>query len=269
VTNLVVHILHEGWSLCGKPGLPGDWGPGHKWVARDTDAHGERSEANCPGCLAGYQVWKTDPDRLPEYVDEQRAAHAERAVAPEKLALGGLFAAEGRELLRALFAWRGQGSITRWKTKPSRKLAHLADRLAREYPGTTAELQAAGHQDAIESVLRAEQALTTRKGRARELMRVRDELASLTQLVESLAEHASEDAEDEPSIFSRGVARIASGSTLSPGDLVKLEPTPLPRTRDLLRQLAEKWRREPSAEPPDLELLNAIVDAFEEEDLRE
>jgi len=222
----VVHILHEGWSLCGKPGVPGDWGPGHKWVARDTDAHGERTQASCPGCLRGYQVWKTDPDRLREYVDAQRAAQAgteteppgefelgyaagwlqgqrdapgyleQTRASPEKLALSGLFAAEGRELLRALFAWRGQGSITRWQTKPSRKLAHLVDRLAREYPGTTADLQMAGNDDAIESVLAAEQARATPKGRARELVRVRDELRSLAELVDSIAEHAVDAAED-------------------------------------------------------------------------
>lgn len=189
----IVHILHAGHALCGKPGVPGDWGPGHKWVARDTDALGDRSETNCPGCLAGYQVWKSDPDRLPEYVAEQRAAQL-----AETVALSGLFAAEGRELLRALFAWRGQGSITRWKTKPSRKLAHLVDRLAREYPGTTADLQRAGNDDAIESAIQAGRALATPTGRARELVRVRDELRSLAELVDSLAEHAAEDAETEP-----------------------------------------------------------------------
>ena len=83
----VVHILHGGASLCGKPGVPGDWGPGHKWVARDTDALGERSLANCPACLAGYQVWTDDPDRLPEYVAAQRAAHFTLAPDPVEFAL--------------------------------------------------------------------------------------------------------------------------------------------------------------------------------------
>ncbi len=61
-SGLTVHILHEGRALCAKPGPPGNWGPYHKWVGRDTDTHGDRSNANCSGCVAGYKLWKQDPD---------------------------------------------------------------------------------------------------------------------------------------------------------------------------------------------------------------
>ncbi len=60
-TNLAVHVLNEGRALCGKPGVPGEWGPGHKWVARDHDDYGDRAEINCDECLAAYDLWKLDP----------------------------------------------------------------------------------------------------------------------------------------------------------------------------------------------------------------
>jgi hypothetical protein len=52
-----VHVLHEGRALCGKPGVPGSWGPGHKWVRRDSDEGGPRSAVNCPGCIAAWSKW--------------------------------------------------------------------------------------------------------------------------------------------------------------------------------------------------------------------
>jgi hypothetical protein len=53
------------------------------------------------------------------------------------------------------------------------------------------------------------------------------------------------------------------------GDPRPRSQRPFGRTRVLLRKLVDKWRREPAAEPPDIDLLNAIVDAFEEEELAE
>lgn len=50
--DLVVHVLLGGQALCGKPGLPGEWEPGHRWVSAVSDDHGPREAANCPGCLA-------------------------------------------------------------------------------------------------------------------------------------------------------------------------------------------------------------------------
>lgn len=47
-----VHLLRGGAPLCGKPGLPGQWEPWHKWVAADHDELGVRAEANCEACLA-------------------------------------------------------------------------------------------------------------------------------------------------------------------------------------------------------------------------
>lgn len=41
-----VHVLHGGWALCPLPGIPGEWPPGHRWVAV-ADAE----KATCPHCL--------------------------------------------------------------------------------------------------------------------------------------------------------------------------------------------------------------------------
>jgi hypothetical protein len=32
----VVHCLREGLALCGQPGIPASWPPGHRWVALDA-----------------------------------------------------------------------------------------------------------------------------------------------------------------------------------------------------------------------------------------
>lgn len=54
---LTVHIVHEGRSYCEKPGVPGSWPAGHKWVTFD-----EFRLASCPECrqLGGV---KYPPDR--------------------------------------------------------------------------------------------------------------------------------------------------------------------------------------------------------------
>jgi hypothetical protein len=177
-----VHILIGGLALCGKPGVPAQWGDGDKWTSWEV-----RAEATCDECLSA--AWK----RLAQS-DPMMPAEPE----PLPVTLDKVFRAHGSELLRALFAWRGQGSITRWKTKISRRLAHLADRLQREYPQATAALQKAGNADAVEDVLSAAARRRTPKGFAAELTRLRDELGSLGQLVDDLADYAHEAAEDEP-----------------------------------------------------------------------
>lgn len=235
----VVHILHAGHALCGKPGVPGDWGPGHKWVARDTDALGDRSETNCPGCLAGYQIWKIDPDRLPEYIAEQRAAH--REVDPSELG----------ELLTAVLAWRAQGAVSRWTTGPSVHLARLADRLVREHPVSLRAMRDRARDTAIANALQAAERLQTASGRAREMGETFAELTSVVERFSSLADATLTAAAEPP------------------------PERPLARTRELLRRFAAEWRAtegEPSTREyvgPRFDLLREVLDAFEEEDLRE
>lgn len=47
-----VHVLHAGQALCGQPGLPHEWPPGHMWVSLQ-----ESKMATCRHCRA---------DRTPE-----------------------------------------------------------------------------------------------------------------------------------------------------------------------------------------------------------
>lgn len=61
---LTVHVLHHGRALCGKPGVPGKWEPGHKWVRLDSDESGPRSAVNCDGCMRALHedplAWEAD-----------------------------------------------------------------------------------------------------------------------------------------------------------------------------------------------------------------
>lgn len=43
---VAIHILRYGSALCGFPGVPRDWPPGHFWV------HEGDADANCTACLA-------------------------------------------------------------------------------------------------------------------------------------------------------------------------------------------------------------------------
>jgi hypothetical protein len=97
--DITVHVLHEGRALCGKPGVPGSWGVGHKWVRRDSDEAGPRSAVNCPGCLHAVAVadipW---PESL-----EQRRIMAQRrltlaATAPSVMQRGAYVDAGGNEV---------------------------------------------------------------------------------------------------------------------------------------------------------------------------
>lgn len=42
----IVHILHHGFAMCGKPGVPGSWPKGEVWVRIHDDA----DRATCGGC---------------------------------------------------------------------------------------------------------------------------------------------------------------------------------------------------------------------------
>ena len=40
-----VHILREGYALCGLPGIPREWPEGHRWVRVE-----ERNRVTCSAC---------------------------------------------------------------------------------------------------------------------------------------------------------------------------------------------------------------------------
>lgn len=250
-----VHILIEGQALCGKLGPPGQWRDGHRWTRWE-----ERSEATCDACLSA--AWKrqahSDP-KVPDEGTDERKDERPAGRVDFDVKLEPMLREHAAELIRALFAWRDQASsITRWTTKPSRKLAHLADQLARLYPDATAELRRAGRFDAIEASMKRIQSLQTPKGRARELLRIREELATLGNDVEAIAEHAADDAEEETD--ERPEGRKDEGTAGA-----------LPRTRELLRRFANDWR-ESEKDPANgggkinVDLLTEVCDAFEAED---
>lgn len=64
---MTVHLLRGGYALCGKPGPPGLWEPGHKWVGDD-----ERAEVTCLGCQSRAAI--TDARRAWEASDPDTAA---------------------------------------------------------------------------------------------------------------------------------------------------------------------------------------------------
>lgn len=143
------HILHDGKLLCGTD-------PDH--VLHHVPPV-LRHEANCPACLnasppeldgdmrareliqrAERGEGRHDIKLVVDYLRRQPTTLEAQKGQPPKLgeaktaALSGLFAAEGRTLMQLLFAWRAQGSLTRWSTGPSKALALFVDFLQREYP---------------------------------------------------------------------------------------------------------------------------------------
>jgi hypothetical protein len=72
MAEFTVHFLLEGRALCGRPGVPGDWGPDHKWVRTDSDEGGPRSAANCPRCLAVRSAQNRDAWRDGEGPERER-----------------------------------------------------------------------------------------------------------------------------------------------------------------------------------------------------
>lgn len=90
VPRVTVHVLHEGRALCGKPGVPGSWEPGHKWVYRNHDEGGPRSAVNCPGCLVAigativdgtYDPFEPEPPK--SSAEHDQAVLAELGLIPD------------------------------------------------------------------------------------------------------------------------------------------------------------------------------------------
>lgn len=262
MTTPTVHILFVGHALCGfcDYALPGEWPPGHRWTRIEDAAR----EATCERCMAAAAERTGVPASAGTGGPTIDGEFEEAApgIPPEIIAVRGMFANEGAALLRALFAWRAQGSVTRWRTRPSRALATLADRLAREYPDATRALREQGERDAVDAALGRIHSLSTAEGRTRELARVGRELASLAEDVDAIGNHESEAADDERE------------RTL---DLA--QPRPYAKTVEALRRFVQSWteasraeglsERSPKAPMLDLGLLEEVADAFEAEDLAE
>ena len=95
----VVHQLDAGRALCGKRGVPGEWGPRHVWVSIHQ---GPVSAVNCPGCL----LVRDRPGVVTALVG----------------------------LARRALAWRSQGSRSKWTTSRSQALADEVDLMKERYP---------------------------------------------------------------------------------------------------------------------------------------
>ncbi len=50
VRSPVIHIMHEGTTLCRKPGVPGSWKDGDVWVRLE-----EASKSTCPTCIKTFE----------------------------------------------------------------------------------------------------------------------------------------------------------------------------------------------------------------------
>lgn len=52
----LIHILKHGQAMCGKPGVPGDWKDGHRWIGFNRpDQFEEQSPFTCQPCLFAYK----------------------------------------------------------------------------------------------------------------------------------------------------------------------------------------------------------------------
>lgn len=60
--KLIVHILKEGKSYCGMPGVPGSWPDSHLFISFQDEENAR--EVNCPGCLARRDSGPHLADRL-------------------------------------------------------------------------------------------------------------------------------------------------------------------------------------------------------------
>lgn len=132
----VVHFLLEGRALCGKPGVPGSWGPGHKWVRTDSDEGGPRDAANCEACIRQRDFPFVDVP-AEGAIDDDFPQTDPPLIDPE----------DAFDLLRAVLAWRAQGNRTKWKTTPSLALVAMADRMRERYPNLCATLSVAPPED--------------------------------------------------------------------------------------------------------------------------
>lgn len=62
-----VHIVHLGSALCGKPGPPGNWFDGDRWVPLlGDDPRNPRSAVTCTGCLRSAEQRGPDGYFMPE-----------------------------------------------------------------------------------------------------------------------------------------------------------------------------------------------------------
>lgn len=52
---MIVHGLHFGISLCGKPGVPAEWPLDHRWVPKDA-----WTDITCEECLASRKIGEGD-----------------------------------------------------------------------------------------------------------------------------------------------------------------------------------------------------------------
>jgi hypothetical protein len=229
VLNPEVHLLWSGHALCGKPGVPGEWGSGQAWLSLgDFDTMGE--QVTCPGCLVAQkhqQLRDVPADRRREPVMQYLRGRAEAlrydvrhelrflemqlqimlgrhpdaaqlilvqgptpglstpvptdAGTPVRAAL--LTPETELALLEAVFAWRAQGTLTRWKTEPSRTLAKLVKRrLAEELPPDALEhLEKQARERVAEDALTRRYAIQESKGRARELQALFENLAEISE----------------------------------------------------------------------------------------
>lgn len=52
----IIHCLHEGRAICGKPGIPGDWPPGIVWegLREWPKTIKEHPELVCLECVHTY-----------------------------------------------------------------------------------------------------------------------------------------------------------------------------------------------------------------------
>lgn len=117
-----VHFLRGGFALCNKPGVPGSWGPGHKWVAFDHDGE----QVNCEGCK------RVAADPLVSHPLVAGQPEAWQPPADQHAALV--------DLLRRAMAWRRQGAPSHWKTIPSQALALEVDRVVDRFPALAADI---------------------------------------------------------------------------------------------------------------------------------
>lgn len=60
--TLRVHIMHEGMTLCRKPGVPGSWRDGDTWIRLE-----EASKSNCPACIQTFEQTVADPPVPPKH----------------------------------------------------------------------------------------------------------------------------------------------------------------------------------------------------------
>jgi hypothetical protein len=215
-----VHVLHEGRALCGKPGVPGEWEPGQKWVYRDSDEGGPRSAVNCPvcrQCMVQRRLMLASTAPFKPFV-----GHADAGPTPAEvhvIARGVYVDADGNEQVLHVGGW---------------------DPFEPEPPTTLA-----GHEQAV--------------------------LAALGEIPDATLQSWI----DRSFFTVIGVAkkelarrRFARANPPAPPVHGPAEGSSLPRTRALLRRFLIEWRRAFSTEPVD-DLLNAIADAFEAEDLED